>query len=99
MGGQILRKAGGVFRGLRFDTCQRPLGLRLHRAERLAIDIEHVVGETEARLHLEFANGDSATGRQIDILEILDEPACGHQIRVDFAAGALLGCFGHSVSW
>lgn len=60
VGRQIVGQTGSVFRGLRFDTGQRAFRLRLDCADRLAVDVEQIIGETETRLHRELTDSDPA---------------------------------------
>jgi len=73
-----------------------PLGLGFHRADGYAIEIEQVVGEAEAGLHLELADGDAASGGEVQFLAALNQPASGRQVAVDFAVGLLFGGLRHA---
>ena len=57
----------------------------LQNAESFAIDEEDVVGG--AALGAEFADGDSAGGREVEGVEVLDSSARGAQLSVDLLAG------------
>ena len=92
---QVVGQTGGILGGLRFDARERALGLGFDCADRLAVEIEQVVREAEARLHRELAHGDAATGGQVEVIAVLDDPAGSRQFGVDFAPGFLFGCFRH----
>ncbi len=97
--GEVLRQAGGVFRRLLLDAGQGALRLGLHRAHRLAVQIEQVVRETEAGPHRELAHGDPPAGGEVDVLAVLHQPTGGREVSVDPAAGFLFGRFRHGSLW
>src|ERR1017187_745499 len=96
--------------GLHFAQCRvRELTLRRNRCDArflgldysgcVPVDVEEVVGETVSGGQLEFADGDSAAGFDVDAVAILDQPAGRGQEAVDVGAGAVLrlagGWHGH----
>jgi hypothetical protein len=93
---QIVWETCGIFRRLRFHARQRAFGFCLDRSQGLPIDVQHVVGKSKARFHLELADRNAAASREIDILEILNEPPCGSQVCIDFAPCALFRRLGHA---
>jgi len=97
---EIVRQSLAIFAGLDFDFDKghaRLLGL--DDSGRVAVDIEEVVGETVSAGQLEFADGDSASGLDVDTVAILDQPTGGGQEAVDVSAGAVFwlarGWHGH----
>jgi hypothetical protein len=80
---------------LRFDPGERAFGFCFDGADGLAIDVEQIVREAEARLHLELARGDATPGREVKVVAALDEPACRRQVGIDFSAGLLFGRLWH----
>lgn len=95
---QLVGQPGGVFRGLLLDAGEGALGLRLHRAQGLAVEVEQIIGETEAGLHRELAHGDTAASGKVKIAAILNEPARSRQVGVDFAAGFLFWGLRHNLT-
>ena len=83
MRGQVVGQAGGVLRGLRLDAGEGAFGLGFDGAHGLAVEVEQVVREAEARLHREFAYGDAATRGQVQIVAVLHQPASRDELRVD----------------
>src|SRR5690606_329025 len=89
---KLIGQPRGVLYRLDFDAAERVAGwLRLDDADRLAGDVEEVIGE--AVLQRELADGDPEPRRQVQIGVVLDVPAAGDELAVDVPAG--LG-FGHS---
>src|SRR5438477_5713472 len=64
--------------------------LRLDHAARLGIDVEQVVGEAEAGVERELADGHATGGVQVDEAHVLNGPAGGGQQPVDLFARTLL---------
>src|SRR5712692_10179232 len=95
MSREVVRKTLGVAGGLWLDARERPFRLRFHRAERSTIEVQQVVREAEAGLHLELPERDSPTSSDIGLATALDEPASGRQLGVDFASGPLFWCLRH----
>ena len=69
------------------------LGLRLQRADSLFIDIQKIVGEAVALGHRELADGDTATGGQVNLVAILNDPASLAQLPVDRLSRRLFRCY------
>jgi hypothetical protein len=89
-------KKGRILGGLRFDASEGTFGLRLDRANGLAVEIEQVIREAETGFHREISDSDSAPSGQIEFVAVLDNPARRHQIGVDLPSGSLLGRFRHA---
>jgi len=64
-------------------------GLGLQHPDRLALDEQHVVGDSVAVGHLELAHGDARSGGQVEFGSVLDDPACGVQGLVNLCTGLL----------
>ena len=91
-GGQGVRQAGGVLRGLRLDADERGAAfLGLDDAGGFAVHVEHVVGEAVALLQLELADGDAAVGGDVGLVRVAHDPAGGGQQLVDLVACELFG--------
>jgi hypothetical protein len=71
-----------------------PFGLRLEDAGGLAVHEQEVVGKTMAGSQLELAYRDTASGGQVHLAPVLDDPPCRHQAGVDLRPGLLLGSAG-----
>ena len=102
MGRKVVGQAGGVFGGLGLHAGERAFRLGFDRADGLAIEIEQIVGEPETRLHRKLADGDTATGGQVEVVALLHEPAGGCQVgiyrRRAFCSG-VSGISNGSPSW
>ena len=66
------------------------LRLGFDHANGFVADEENVVGRTD--IGLVFTNGDPGTGTEIDLLLVLNQPACLLQHQVDLVARSLFRC-------
>lgn len=76
-----LAGVGVAHRLLRHDGESRPRFFGLYDAKSLAINEEDVVGRTALRA--EFADCDATRGGEVQLVAVLDDPACGAQLSVD----------------
>ena len=63
-----------------------------------AIDVEHMVGRAETRLHRKFADCNSGVGGEVEIVVALDQPARRLQVRIDDATRLALGRIRHDAA-
>ena len=91
---QAERDAGDILGGLLLDAGEGvAFGLGLDRADGFGVNEQRVV--RFAGLEGEFADGDTARGREVDLVLRLDGPARRGEHRVNLPAGALFGAVRH----
>ena len=86
---ETVRHAVRVLCRLRLDPSKRAFRLGLYGTDGDAVDVEQVVGETEARLHGELGDRDAEAGAEVHVHTALDQPAGHPEVRVDDAPCAL----------
>ena len=87
-----LEAGSGVTAGLlldRGDVLAPMLRLGFDHANGFVADEENVVGRTD--IGLVFTNGDTGAGTEVDLLLVLNQPACLLQHQVDLVARSLFG--------
>ena len=91
--GKPIRHSRRVFLRLHLDAGEGfALLLRLDDPNRLAIDVEQVVGVAVARFQAELPDRDTPPGVQVHRIAGLDVPARLDQGSVDLLAGAFFWC-------
>jgi hypothetical protein len=89
--GEVPRESLTVFAGLDLDFDEgNPFLFCLDYSGCVAVDVEEVVGKAVSGGQREFADGNAATGFDVDAVAILDQPAGGGEQAVDVSAGAVL---------
>lgn len=96
--GKVLGKTGGVLGRLGLDPGESALGLRFDCTHCLPVEVEQVVGEAEASLHLKLAHGDAATCGDVQFVSALDDPAGRGEVQVDLTPGFLFGGLRHRLA-
>ena len=87
---EVVRQAGRILGRLFLYTRESSSGLCFDCADRLAIEIEHIVCNPETGFHREFTHGNAPAGGQIDLIAILDEPTSSFQVGIDLSTRFLL---------
>jgi hypothetical protein len=96
-GGEKVRKAGGVATGLFSDGGQGGAGFfGFDIDDGLPVNKKEVIAGTGFKGN--FAQGNSATGGEINRLVILNNPAAGNELGVDLTTGELFRGVRHGAS-
>jgi len=84
--GDVLGEAIEILQRLDFDSGEGvTLRLGLNGPQGLAVDVEQVVGVTGGQR--ELADGDAGRGRDVHLLEVLDDPARRRELLVNLQPG------------
>lgn len=92
---ELFWKASGIFGGLRFDAGERAFRFRFNRSQGFAVKIEKIISKSENGFHWELAHGNASACGQIKFVPVLNEPTGGDELRINFTACFLFGCFRH----